>query len=101
MMATNAPDLILHHGSFSTLDRSNPAATAVAIKGGRFVAVGREEDVLPLAGPGSRVIDLKGRRVLPGLIDNHLHIIRGGVEFYNRVPGGGGRVPLPRHGQTR
>jgi predicted amidohydrolase YtcJ len=81
MMATNAPDLILHHGSLSTLDRSNPAAAAVAIKGGRFVAVGREEDVLPLAGPGSRVVDLKGRRVLPGLIDNHLHIIRGGLNF--------------------
>jgi predicted amidohydrolase YtcJ len=81
LQPTNAPDLILHRGLFSTLDRSNPVATAVAIKDGRFVAVGREEDVLPLAGPGSRVIDLKGRRVLPGLIDNHLHIIRGGLNF--------------------
>jgi predicted amidohydrolase YtcJ len=75
------PDLVLHRGLFATLDRSNPAATAVAIKEGRFVAVGREEDVLPLAGPATRIIDLRGRRALPGLIDNHLHIIRGGLNF--------------------
>ena len=36
---------------------------------------------MALAGPATRVIDLKGRRVLPGLIDNHLHIIRGGLNF--------------------
>ncbi len=76
-----APDLILHRGLFSTLDRSNPAANAVAIKDGRFTAVGREEDVLPLADHATRIIDLHGRRVLPGLIDNHLHIIRGGLNF--------------------
>ncbi|HUB49157.1 MAG TPA: amidohydrolase [Acetobacteraceae bacterium] len=76
-----APDTILHHGLFSTLDRSNPAASAVAIKGGRFTAVGREEDVMKLAGQQTRIIDLQGRRVLPGLIDNHLHIIRGGLNF--------------------
>jgi predicted amidohydrolase YtcJ len=75
------PDLILYRGLFQTLDRSNPAANAVAIKDGRFTAVGREEDVLPLAGAATRTIDLKGRRVLPGLIDNHLHIIRGGLNF--------------------
>jgi predicted amidohydrolase YtcJ len=66
---------------FATLDRSNPSATAVAIREGRFVAVGSDADVLALAGPTTRVIDLKGRRVLPGLIDNHLHIIRGGLNF--------------------
>jgi hypothetical protein len=63
------------------LDPSNPDATAIAIKDGRFVQVGRERDILPLAGRETRVIDLKGRRVLPGLIDNHLHIIRGGLNF--------------------
>jgi predicted amidohydrolase YtcJ len=75
------PDLILHRGRFTTLDRSNPVAEAVAIAGGRFVAVGREEDVVPLAGTATRVIDLMGRGALPGLIDNHLHIIRGGLSF--------------------
>src|SRR3984957_13241314 len=82
-MATIAsiPDLILHHGLFTTFDRANPTASAVAIKGGTFVAVGHEEEIVPLAGRGTTLIDLKGRRVLPGLIDNHLHIIRGGLNF--------------------
>jgi predicted amidohydrolase YtcJ len=74
-------DLILHQGRFATLDRGNPTVTAIAIKGGRFVQVGHERDIVPLAGRETRVIDLKGRRVLPGLIDNHLHIIRGGLNF--------------------
>jgi predicted amidohydrolase YtcJ len=74
-------DLILRNGRFTTLDRSNPNATAVAISNGVFTAVGSDEDVMRLAGPSSRVIDLKGRRALPGLIDNHLHIIRGGLSF--------------------
>jgi predicted amidohydrolase YtcJ len=76
-----SPDLILHRGRFTTLDRSNPVASAVAIKDGVFSAVGRDEDVMALAVPGTRVIDLEGRRALPGLIDNHLHIIRGGLNF--------------------
>src|SRR5438128_5323248 len=76
-----APDLILHNGLVSTLDRSNPSATAVAIRDGKFLRVGTEADVMPLAGAATRMIDLKGRRVLPGLIDNHLHIIRAGLSF--------------------
>ena len=75
------PDLILYNGRVTTLDRSNPTATAVAIKDGKFAAVGSDVEVLPLAGTSTRVIDLKGRRVLPGLIDNHTHIIRGGLNF--------------------
>jgi predicted amidohydrolase YtcJ len=81
MNATTPPDLILHHGRFTTLDRANPMASAVAIKDGKFVAVGRDEDVLPRAGTGTRIIDIQGRSALPGLIDNHLHIIRGGLNF--------------------
>ena len=76
-----APDLILHRGLFTTLDRTNPNATAVAIKNGVFTAVGRDADVMALAARDTRIIDLKGRRVIPGLIDNHLHIIRGGLNF--------------------
>jgi predicted amidohydrolase YtcJ len=75
------PDLILHHGLFTTLDRGNPTASAVAIKEGVFTAVGPDHDVMKLAGPSTKVIDLEGKRVLPGLIDNHLHIIRGGLNF--------------------
>ena len=75
------PDLILHRGRFTTLNRAQPAATAVAIRDGRFVRVGDDAEVLALAGPGTKVIDLRGRPVLPGLIDNHIHIIRGGLNF--------------------
>jgi predicted amidohydrolase YtcJ len=75
------PDLVLHRGLITTLDRSRPTAAAVAIKQGVFSAVGEDRDVLPLAGPMTRMVDLQGRRVLPGLIDNHLHIIRGGLHF--------------------
>ena len=81
MSDARTPDLILHRGLFTTLDRANPTASAVAIKDGRFTEIGREQDIVPLAGRETRIIDLKGRRVLPGLIDNHLHIIRGGLNF--------------------
>src|SRR5690242_8911416 len=77
----DAPDLILHSGLFTTLDRSNPTASAVAVKNGVFSAVARTEEILPLADRSTRTIDLQGHRVLPGLIDNHLHIIRGGLSF--------------------
>ena len=74
-------DLILKNGLFTTLDRGNPNATAVAIEMGGFTSVGLDHEVMQLAGPNTQIIDLKGRRVLPGLIDNHLHIIRGGLNF--------------------
>src|SRR3989440_1079771 len=74
-------DLILHRGLFTTLARAYPTATAVGIQDGRFLAVGADKEVMALAGPKTKVVDLKGRRVLPGLIDNHLHIIRGGLNF--------------------
>jgi len=81
-VATNANiDLILRNGRFTTLDRSNPASTAVAIENGRFVAVGSDADVVALASSATKIVDLRGRSALPGLIDNHLHIIRGGLNF--------------------
>jgi predicted amidohydrolase YtcJ len=79
--ASTTADVILHHGKVTTLDRSNPTATAVAIRDGKFVRVGADADVLALAGSATKIIDLESRRVLPGLIDNHLHIIRGGLNF--------------------
>ncbi|MDR3375056.1 MAG: amidohydrolase [Ancalomicrobiaceae bacterium] len=81
MTDATPPDLILMHGLFTTLDTTNPIATAVAITAGTFSAVGREEDVMPQAGPNTKIVDLGGRRVLPGLIDNHIHMIRGGLTF--------------------
>lgn len=81
MNQQNNPDIILHNGQFTTLDPSKPTATAVAIKDGRFLAVGQDAEVMPLADSSTNIIDLKGRSALPGLIDNHLHIIRGGLNF--------------------
>jgi len=80
-MENTTADLILHHGLIKTLDRTNPSASAVAIKDGKFLAVGHDAEVMALAGPATRVIDLKGKRVLPGLIDNHTHVVRGGLNF--------------------
>src|ERR1700752_1978160 len=74
-------DLILFNGRVTTLDRQNPQAEAIAIRGDRFVAAGTEQDVMRLAGSDTRRIDLKGRRVIPGLIDSHMHIIRGGLNY--------------------
>ena len=77
----SSADLILHRGLFTTLARSRPTATAVAIRDGRFLAVGTDKEAMALADPKTKIVDLRGRRVLPGLIDNHLHIIRGGLNF--------------------
>lgn len=74
-------DLILHRGQFRTLNPAQPTAQAVAIKDGRFLRVGDQQEVMALVGPTTKLIDLGGRRVLPGLIDNHIHIIRGGLNF--------------------
>jgi predicted amidohydrolase YtcJ len=81
MSAPTAPDMILHRGQITTLDRGNPAPEAVAITDDRFSAVGNAAEILPTAGPSTRVIDLGGKRLIPGIIDNHLHVIRGGLNY--------------------
>src|SRR4029077_20468867 len=73
-------DLILHNGKITTLDPNNPQATNIAIKNGRIIGVDDAESYE--RGPNTNVIDLNGRRVIPGLNDSHLHVIRGGL-FYN------------------
>lgn len=78
---TMTADIILHNGRFTTLDRTKPNASAVAIKDGTFLMVGDPDEIMPLAGPATTIVDLKGRRVLPGLCDNHTHVVRGGLNF--------------------
>src|ERR1700681_3958678 len=75
------PDLILFNGKITTLDLERPQAHAVAVRAGRFQAVGDEREIMGLAGPETRRVDLKGRRVIPGLIDSHMHVIRGGLNY--------------------
>ena len=104
-------DLVLVNGKITTLDRANPQARAVAILDGRFQAVGEEREIIALAGPETRRIDLNGRRVIPGLIDNHMHVIRGGLNYNMELrwdgvwlarrcdahaQGAGGRTPAPQ-----
>src|SRR3954449_477831 len=74
-------DLIVHNGKFATLAPTNAEARAAAVGGGRFTAVGEDADVLKLRGPNTRVVDLGGRRAIPGLNDSHLHLIRGGLNY--------------------
>ncbi|WP_375738582.1 amidohydrolase [Pseudomonas boanensis] len=68
-----AADLVLTNGRIYTVDAANPWAEAVAIRGGRFIAVGSAADVDPLIGANTRVLDLNGRFAMPGLYDMHTH----------------------------
>jgi predicted amidohydrolase YtcJ len=72
------PDLVLSNGKIITVDERFSIAQAVAIRGDRIVAVGANSEILPLAGRATRRIDLRGRAVIPGLIDNHMHLVRAG-----------------------
>ncbi|MGE8361014.1 amidohydrolase family protein [Pseudomonas sp.] len=74
-------DLILFNGRLHTVDREKPQATAVAIKDGKFVAVGSDAEAMALRTDATRVIDLQRRTVVPGLNDSHLHLIRGGLNY--------------------
>jgi predicted amidohydrolase YtcJ len=79
-MSETTADLVLHNGAITTLDPAQPHSRALAASGGTIIAVGNE-DVLRHRGPHTRVIDLQGRAVVPGLNDTHLHLIRGGLNY--------------------
>jgi predicted amidohydrolase YtcJ len=78
---TNASDIILRNGRITTLDAAAPDVEAIAVKDGLVLAIGTAQDVMKTAGPNTRLIDLGGRRVIPGLNDSHTHLIRGGLNF--------------------
>ena len=80
-VATPAPDLILSNGKIVTVDDRFTIAQGVAIRGDRIVAVGTSQEIGQLAGPTTRRIDLRGRTVTPGLIDNHMHLLRAGTTW--------------------
>ena len=77
----DAPDIIFFNGKVTTLDRGNPQVQAIAIRDSRFVAASDDRSIMALAGPNTKRVDLKGRCVIPGLIDSHTHIIRGGLNY--------------------
>jgi hypothetical protein len=89
MTSRAAPDLILHDGPILTMDGSDDASApasarrddlAVALGGGRILAVGRSTDVLALAGPDTQLVDLDGAAVLPGFQDQHAHPLMEGLQ---------------------
>jgi predicted amidohydrolase YtcJ len=87
LSAANA-DLILHNGKIVTVDQRFSIAEAVAIRDGRIVAVGKNADLLKTErGPNTRLMDLHGRTVLPGLVDAHVHALGSGLsEFKRKLP---------------
>lgn len=74
------PTLLLENALVTTFDRRLPETTAIAIEGGRVTALGDAALRLP-RGPGTTTLDLGGRRVIPGLHDSHLHVIRAGLNY--------------------
>src|SRR4051794_29532099 len=75
------PELILYNGRITTLDPSNPTATAVLIENGVFTAVGSDQEIMARRQTSTDVIDLNRRTVIPGLNDSHTHLIRGGLNY--------------------
>src|SRR5688572_4970430 len=80
-----APELILTNGKIVTVDARFSIAQAVAIADGRIAAVGTDKEIEALAARTTRRIDLQGRTVVPGLIDNHMHLLRAGTTWQREV----------------
>lgn len=79
------PEIILYNGDIWTVDETQRRAQAVAISGGRFLAVGSNQDILALATASTRKVDLGFRSVLPGFNDAHAHPVESGVEHLRKV----------------
>lgn len=80
-----APEAIFTDGKIVTVDEQFRIAEAIAIRGDRIVAVGTAADIGALAGPATDTVDLGGRTVVPGLIDNHMHLLRAGTTWLGDV----------------
>jgi predicted amidohydrolase YtcJ len=99
-----AADLVFVNGRIHTLDAMSTVAEAIAIKGERIVAVRAFPKMKPLIAKSTRVVDLHGRTVIPGLIDSHMHAIRATLSSFTGVkldrdaqrPGGAPKTPRCR-----
>ncbi len=74
-----AIEMILHNGRITTQDSTRPEVSAIAIADGRVAAIGTDDEVKRLGEPKTQYVDLENRRVIPGLNDSHLHVIRAGL----------------------
>ena len=81
-------ETILTNAKVLTMDESRPRAEAVALAGGRILAVGNRAEVEALTGPATRVVDAGGRTLLPGFVESHLHLVLGGNELSQLQLGG-------------
>lgn len=81
----SAPELIVKNARIATMDPAQSRATAFAIRGASFSAVGDDAEIATLAGPATRVIDAKGATVIPGLNDSHMHFVRQGLNYHMEV----------------
>ncbi|MFC3575491.1 amidohydrolase [Streptomyces yaanensis] len=79
--ADHVADIVVRNAKIYTGDPVHPHASAVAIKDGKVTVVGDDNDVAPLISARTRVVDALGRRVIPGLNDSHVHVIRGGLNY--------------------
>jgi len=93
-----ASDVVYINGKVITVDDQFSIASGFATRGDRFIAVGTSKEMMKLADETSRVVDLEGRTVIPGLIDNHNHFIRGSRDWANilRLDGVNSRVEALR-----
>ncbi|MGW1892737.1 amidohydrolase [Streptomyces sp. NPDC002004] len=80
MSHPHAADLVLVGGPVETMDAVRPRATAVAVRGERIVAVG-DDEIRELVGPRTEVVDLRGKLLVPGFQDAHVHPVVGGIEL--------------------
>jgi predicted amidohydrolase YtcJ len=95
------PDTILVNGKILTADARFSIHEALAIRGGKVAVLGRTAEIRKLAGRRTRVIDLQGRTVIPGLIDSHMHAIRAGQTFATEVNWAGARSLTEAIGRIR
>ena len=84
-VCAQSPDTPFVNGKIITLDERSTTAEALAVRDGKIVAVGRSAEIRNLAGPATRIIDLGGRTVIPGLIDSHMHAIRAALFYATEV----------------
>ncbi len=77
--STAHADTIIRNANIITINPSQPRAQALAMRHGRFIAVGNNSEIATLAGPGTKLLDLSGKTVLPGFIDAHIHVLSSGI----------------------
>jgi predicted amidohydrolase YtcJ len=80
-----AADVVFSNGKIITVDERFSIVQAVAIRGDRIVATGTNQEIAQLAGPNTRRIDLRGKAVIPGLIDNHMHLLRAAATWTKEI----------------